>query len=341
MAAALRLGVLDQSPIKSGGTAAEALQETEQLARLADRLGFDRYWVAEHHSSKSFAGCSPEILITRLAGVTSRIRVGSGGVMLPHYSPFKVAENFSLLETMYPGRIDLGIGRAPGSDMVTAQALAYGSPIGIDYFPNKVIDLQAFLAGEPAHTKGLESVTATPRVETIPELWLLGSSEQSAIYAAHFGLPYSFAHFIAPDQSERCVATYLEHYKPSARFPEPRVNLGVFVIATETEERAADLALCRDLWRLRFEKGDPGPCPSIEEARAHVYTAEEQERLQSRRRHLIAGTSDIVSEQLRDLANRHHTEELMVITICHDWTDRSNSYRILADAFELNGGPSC
>lgn len=337
----LRLGVLDQSPIKSGGTAAEALAESEQLAVLTERLGYERYWVAEHHGSRSFAGCSPEILITRLAAATSRIRVGSGGVMLPHYSPFKVAENFSLLETMYPGRIDLGIGRAPGSDMVTAQALAYGSPIGIDYFPNKVIDLRAFLAGRPPHTQGLEQVAVTPRVDTQPEVWMLGSSEQSAYYAAHFGLPYSFAHFIAPDQSQRCVETYLEHFKPSETLAEPRVNLGVFVLAAATEERAGDLALCRDLWRLRFEQGDPGPCPSIEEARAHRYTAEEQDRLAARRRHLIAGTGEIVRERLSELAQAHHTDEAVVITICHDWHDRSASYRILADAFELAGGASC
>lgn len=337
----LRLGVLDQSPIKSGGTAREALDESERLARLADDLGYDRYWVAEHHGSKSFAGCSPEILISRLATATRRIRVGSGGVMLPHYSPFKVAENFRLLETMFPGRIDLGIGRAPGSDMQTAQALAYGSPIGIDYFPNKVLDLDAFLTGRPPHTQGLEQVVATPQAETVPEIWLLGSSEQSAFYAAHFGLPYSFAHFIAPDQSEQCVQTYLSNYKPSERFPEPRVNLGVFVLASPTPERAEELAACRDLWRLRFEKGDPGPCPSVEEAKAYAYTDSERQRLDSRRKHLIAGTPDIVSAALRDLAARHHTTEMVVVTICHDWNDRSTSYRLLAEEFDLDGEMTC
>jgi luciferase family oxidoreductase group 1 len=331
----VKLGVLDQSPIRSGGTAADALEESVKLAQLTESLGFDRYWVAEHHGSKSFAGSSPEILITRIASSTSRIRVGAGGVMLPHYSPYKVAENFRVLETMFPGRIDLGIGRAPGSDMVTAQALAYGSPIGIDYFPNKVADLMRLVVGDPPITKGLESVVATPSPDTAPELWLLGSSDQSAMFAAHFGLPYSFAHFIAPDQAERCIQIYVENYKPSAHYPEPRVNLGVFVLCAESDEKAQDLAACRDLWRLRFEKGDPGPCPSIEEARAHVYTEEELTHLSERRKHLVAGKPHKVKEQLEVLFRNHNAEDLVIVTICHDFEDRANSYRLLADAFEL------
>lgn len=333
----VRLSVLDQSPVKSGGTAALALQESIELAQLTESLGYYRYWVAEHHGSRSFAGSSPEIMITRLAAATTSMRIGAGGVMLPHYSPFKVAENFRVLETLFPGRIDLGIGRAPGSDMVTAQALAYGSPIGIEYFPNKVADLMAFVAGEQPVTQGLERVVATPAPNTVPELWLLGSSEQSAIYAAHFGLPYSFAHFIAPDHSKRCMETYFEHFEPSARHPEPTGNLGVFVLCAESEERAEDLAACRDLWRLRFEKGEPGPCPSIEEARAHIYTEEELARLDSRRRHLIAGTAGTVKAKLEALADEHNVSELVVVTICHSFEDRANSYRLLADAFALKG----
>lgn len=332
---ALRLGVLDQSPIKSGGTASEALAESVRLAQLTEALGFERYWVAEHHGSRSFAGSSPEILITRIASATETIRVGAGGVMLPHYSPYKVAENFRVLETLFPGRIDLGIGRAPGSDMITAQALMYGSQIGIEYFPNKVADLMAFVAGDPPTTKGLEQVIATPSSTTVPEMWLLGSSEQSAIYAAHFGLPYSFAHFIAPDQSERCMRTYFENYQPSERYPEPRGNLGAFVLCAETEQHASDLAACRDLWRLRFEQGDPGPCPSIEEAKSHVYTGEELARLESRRKHLIAGTGVAVKAKLDDLAQKHGVDELVIVTICHNFEDRGNSYRLLSEAYNL------
>lgn len=329
----LGLGVLDQSPIRSGGTAADALNESVKLAQLSESLGYSRVWLAEHHGSNSFAGCSPEILISRIAAETETIRVGSGGIMLPHYSPYKVAENFKLLETMYPNRIDLGIGRAPGSNQVTAQALAYGSQIGIEYFANKVADLKAFLAGEPALTKGLERVEATPRTTTMPEMWMLGSSPQSAIYAAHFGMAYSFAHFIAPDQSKACIDQYLRNCTEANVTPRP--NLGVFAICADTQARADQLAACRDLWRLRFEKGDPGPCPSIEEAMNYAYTDSEKARIAAKSKHLIAGTPDKVKYQLEALAADHGVKELVIVTICHDYEDRARSYELIANAFEL------
>jgi luciferase family oxidoreductase group 1 len=329
----LDLGVLDQSPIRSGGTAADALNESVKLAQLSESLGYSRVWLAEHHGSNSFAGCSPEILISRIAAETKTIRVGSGGIMLPHYSPYKVAENFKLLETMYPNRIDLGIGRAPGSDQVTAQALAYGSQIGIEYFANKVADLKAFLAGEPALTKGLERVQATPRTSTMPEMWMLGSSPQSAIYAAHFGMAYSFAHFIAPDQSKACIDQYVRNCTEANVTPRP--NLGVFALCADTQARADQLAACRDLWRLRFEKGDPGPCPSIEEAMNYAYTDSEKARITAKSKNLIAGTPDKVKHQLEALAADHGVKELVIVTICHDYEDRARSYELIANAFEL------
>jgi luciferase family oxidoreductase group 1 len=254
--------------------------------------------------------------------------------MLPHYSPFKVAENFRLLETMFPGRIDLGIGRAPGSDPATAQALAYGSPIGVEYFVNKVADLKALLEDKPPVTRGLENVFVSPVTKGAPEVWMLGSSAQSAHYAAHFGLPYSFAHFIAPDQSPGCVAQY--HTACEQAGIKPRANLGVFVLCAETMEKADDLAACRDLWRLRFEKGDPGPCPSIAEARAYQYTREESLRLAERRKHLIGGTPELVREKLISLASEHKVNEMVVVTICHDFEDRADSYRLLAEVFQLS-----
>ena len=253
--------------------------------------------------------------------------------MLPHYSPYKVAENFKLLETMYPNRIDLGIGRAPGSNQVTAQVLAYGSQIGIEYFANKVADLSAFLAGEPAITKGLERVEATPRTTTMPEMWMLGSSPQSAIYAAHFGMAYSFAHFIAPDQSKNCIDQYVRNCTEANVTPRP--NLGVFAICADTQARADQLAACRDLWRLRFEKGDPGPCPSIEEAMNYAYTDSEKARIAAKSKNLIAGTPDKVKHQLEALAADHGVKELVIVTICHDYEDRARSYELIANAFEL------
>ena len=185
----MKLGVLDQSPIARGEDAAQALANTTALARRCDELGYHRYWVAEHHASDSLASSSPEILITRLAGETSRIRVGSGGVMLSHYSPFKVAENFRLLETLYPGRIDLGIGRAPGSDGLTAAALAYGNTLGIEYYPAKVKDMIAWVTDSKPLTPAFEKLKVTPRPDTVPEVWMLGSSFDSADYAARSASP--------------------------------------------------------------------------------------------------------------------------------------------------------
>ena len=334
------LSVLDQSPIRSGGTAADALAESVRLAQLTEALGYHRYWVAEHHGSQSFAGSSPEILVGRIAAATNRIRVGSGGVMLMHYSPLKVAENFRLLGTLHPGRIDLGVGRAPGSDGITAAALAYGSQIGIEYFPAKILDLRAFLTGETAYTEALRTVTATPAPVENPEFWLLGSSDSSASLAAELGIPFSFAHFITPHEAEPVMALYRERFKPSATCPEPRASLGVFVLTADTTEHAEALAACRDLWRLRFESGQFGPYPSIEEAQAFQYTDAQRAHIATRREHQILGTAPEVKQQLVNLAGRCGVDELVVVSITHDFDDRVRCYELLASEFSLEGSKS-
>src|SRR5437660_3874860 len=222
----LRLGVLDQSPVRSGATPAEAIRETLDLARAADRLGYHRYWLAEHHSTPGLAGPSPEVLIPQVAALTSGIRVGSGGVMLQHYSPLKVAESFRVLETLYPGPIDLGIGRAPGSDQLTARALRDGgSP---EYFPQQVSDLVGFLHGTlpPGHVYG--QVLAMPTGPTAPQMWLLGSSDQSAAVAAHFGTGFSFAHFINQDGGAEVTRAYRRQFRPSPWLDTPRSSAPVF-----------------------------------------------------------------------------------------------------------------
>jgi len=327
----MKLSVLDQSPIRSGGTAADALRETIELAQIAERLGYHRYWVAEHHGSASFAGSSPEVLISTIAARTSRIRVGSGGVMLMHYSPLKVAENFRLLETLYPGRIDLGIGRAPGSDGITAVALAYGSKIGIEYFPAKLADLKAFVSGAPPYTEALSPVRVTPAPATTPEIWMLASSEDGARLAAHFGLPLSFAHFISPHAAESCCQVYRDTFRPSDVCPTPRVNLGVFVICADTDVEAQLLAQCRDVWRLRVERGEFGPFPSPAEALAYHMTPAERERIETRREHQILGTREPVRAQLQALAAGCGAEELVVVSITHDFRQRVRCYELLME----------
>ncbi|MCX7065860.1 MAG: LLM class flavin-dependent oxidoreductase [Proteobacteria bacterium] len=328
----MKFSVLDQSPMRSGGTAADALRETIELAQITERLGYHRYWVAEHHGSASFAGSSPEVLISAIAAHTSRIRVGSGGVMLMHYSPLKVAENFRLLETLYPGRIDLGVGRAPGSDGITALALAYGSKIGIEYFPAKLADLKAFISGAPPYTEALERVRVTPEPATMPEIWMLASSEDGARLAAHFGLPMSFAHFIAPQSAESSCQIYRDNFRPTATCAAPRVSLGVFVLCADSDEEAQLLARCRDLWRARVERGEFGPFPSPAEALAHHMTPHEREKIASRREHQILGTKEPVRAQLAALAASCGAEELVVVSITHEFQQRVRCYELLMEA---------
>ncbi len=333
----LKLSVLDQSPVRSGATPADAINETVQLAQAADRLGFSRYWLAEHHSSDGLAGASPEILIGRVAGATKHIRVGSGGVMLSHYSPLKVAENFKLLETMYPGRIDCGIGRAPGSDGLTAAALAYGSQIGIEYFPAKVGDLRAFLTDTKPVTEAFARIKATPKTETAPELWLLGSSDSSAALAARMGTAFSFAHFINGEGGEQIVNFYRHAYEPSEFAPEPRANICLFAICAETTEKAEYYAKSRNLWRVQLERGRLGKYPSPEEADAYDYTPAERQRIAERSKGHIIGTPDVVKAGIEAAAERYGVDEVMVLTICHDFSARVRSYELIAEAFGMAG----
>ncbi len=334
-APALTIGVLDQSPVRSGGTPAEAIAETVRLAQVCERLGYHRYWLAEHHGTDGFAGSAPEILIPHVAQATTTIRVGSGGVMLSHYSPFKVAEVFRLLETMYPGRIDLGIGRAPGSDQLTAAALAYGNQLGLEYFPTKIADLVAFLSDTPPPTRALARVRATPKAPGMPEIWVLGSSGDSASYAALFGLPYAYAHFIAGGDGEEAVGRYRSAFSPSALLAKPRTSLAVFALCAETADEAERLARSRDLWRLRLERGDLGPYPSVAEAEAYPYSELERAAIARTRSRTVLGTPAEVKARLEAMVAAHGADELVIVTITHDFAARVRSYELIAEAFGL------
>ena len=332
----LRLSVLDQSPIRAGGTPADALNESIRLAKFTESLGYHRYWCAEHHGSEGLAGPSPEIMVTRIAAETSRIRVGSGGVMLPHYSPYKVAETFRVLETLYPGRIDLGIGRAPGSDFPTSRALAYGSQIGAEYFPNMVQDLDGFLRDSLPSDHVFAQVPATPRTPSAPPIWLLGSSDYSGAYAAHFGIAFSFAHFINPVGGESVMRAYFEKFQPSETLAEPMANIGVFVVCADSAEEAERIAATRDLQRLRADKGYHGPMPSIDEALAYEYSPPERHRVTINRARTVLGDPESVKEQLLALADRYGVDEIVVITNVYDFAARMRSYELLAEALALH-----
>src|SRR6201996_7098383 len=245
----MRLSVVDQSPIRKDGTAATAIAETIALAKACDALGYHRYWLAGHHNSNSFAGSAPEILIGRVAQETARLRVGSGGVMLTHYSPLKVAEQFRMLDVLYPGRIDLGLGRAPGTDQITSRALQAGPQAWpIDAFPSQVFLLRQFLDDAAGRTPlpddhPYKGIHAMPRAATPgPEMWMLGSGIHGAVYAAELGLPFSHAYFISTENSEDAVQEYRDRFKPSLDCPEPHVSMGVAALVGETEDEAQRLA---------------------------------------------------------------------------------------------------
>jgi len=336
----MRLSVLDQSPVRANGSAAEAVAETITLAKAAEKLGYHRYWLAEHHNTNAFAGSAPEVLIARVAAETKSIRVGSGGVMLTHYSPLKVAEQFRVLELLSPGRIDLGIGRAPGSDQRTAQALQAGPQAwGIDAFPSQVHLLQQFLddaSGNPLPADHpYRGIHATPMGPTRPEMWLLGSGIHSAVYAAELGLPFAHAHFINAEGSEEACAAYRERFKPSAWCAHPRVAMGVGALAAETEEDARRLAASRNLWIVRLLTGRPITFLSPEEALAYPFTEQEKALLENIETRSTTGTPAFVKKKLSALAECHGAEELVIVTITYDFASRLKSYELLAKEFGL------
>ncbi len=276
--------------------------------------------------------------MARLAGVTSTMRIGSGGVMLSHYSALKVAETFRMLETLYPGRIDPGLGRAPGSDYVTARALAHGpGALGIEEFPRQIQDLLAYLRDEVPSGHPFAGVSAQPRGATNPEPWLLGSSDQSALYAAYFGLSFSFAHFITDRMGPEIMAAYRAQFRPSAWLAQPQGSIGVAVICAATEAEAERLAKSRDLSRLRMEQGILRPFPSVEEAEAYDYSREERLRIAMNRRRQVIGSPAQCKAQLLALGEKYGVEEFVVVTITFDFATRFKSYELLAEAFGLAG----
>ncbi len=330
----MHISVLDQVPIGAGETPAEAIAHAVELARHCERFGYHRYWLAEHHNSQTLASVAPEILISRLAHETSRIRVGSGGVMLSHYSPYKVAENFRLLEVMYPGRIDLGIGRAPGSDGITAAALAYGNQLGLEYYPTKIRDLVGWVTTGKPFSEAFGDLGVAPAMETMPEIWVLASSPDSARFAAHFGLPLSFAHFIAPAETAAVMQTYRREFKPGV-LGAPHSSVGVFAIANEDPAHVDLLRRVRALQRIRRDQGIRGPAPTLEEAAAWSFEASELEAMRARRSRQIIGSPGEVKRDIEELVHESGADEVVILTITPSFADRVRSYELIAEAFGI------
>lgn len=329
----MRLSVLDQCPIREGGTAGQALAESAELARAAEALGYHRFWLAEHHSNTGLACVAPEIVIAHVGAQTSRIRVGSGGVMLTHYASLKVAEQFRTLETLFPGRVDVGIGRAPGSDMATARALSHGpGALPLEAYPQQVIDLLHYLKDSMPEGHPFHGIHASPAGSGVPEVWCLGSSTDSAYTAGRLGLPFSFAQFIAPETGEQAVKVYRDHFEPSQWCAEPRISIGVSTICAPTEEEALDLSLSRYCWRFRH-----GQVPSVETAKAFEYSAPELEYIRYHRSQSAVGDPQQVRARLEAIAEQLTAEEVILLTITHDFAARVRSYRLVAEAFGLAG----
>ncbi|WP_409291295.1 LLM class flavin-dependent oxidoreductase [Peribacillus sp. SCS-37] len=325
----MKLSVLDQSVITSGTDARTALRNTVKLARAAEELGYTRFWVAEHHNSNGMAGTAPDILISHIASQTRRIRVGSGGVLLPQYSPFKVAENFKLLEALYPGRIDLGIGRSPGGGAETRNALNDGVKRSMNEFPNQIRNLQGFLYGGE---HDYPSVTAYPESGSRPDTWLLGITQRGARMAAEHGTAFTYGHFITPANGRIALDYYYEHFVPSIHLKEPKANVCIFVVCADTQEKAEELALSQDMWLLSLERNRDTRIPSAEEARRITLTAEQREKLAENRKRAVIGTPDRVREELLLLQELYGTDEFMVITNIHDFEAKIRSYTLLANA---------
>ncbi len=325
----LPLGILDQSPVLAGAQPRDAVLATLALARAAETLGYHRYWLAEHHAMRGLSDPAPEVLLARLTAETSRMRIGTGGVLLPHQAALKVAEQFRMLEALAPGRIDLGIGRAPGGSQRVAEALESRD---VRRFPEQVRDVCDFLDGAlpPDHPHG--KLVAMPSGKGAPEVWLLGSSDYSAALAAELGLPFAFAHFISGD-AEPVTRTYRRHFRSSRRAAEPRVILALAAIVAETPDEAEQLAATLDLWRLRIRRGIDLPVPSLDEAQAFPRTPHEREEIAYNRQRLTLGAPRAVRERIETLAAAHAADEAMVLTITPDYRTRLRSYELLAQAF--------
>ena len=327
----IRLSVLDQSVSLAGSTEDAAIRDTLDLAQHCERLGYSRFWVSEHHGLPTIIGSAPEMLMAAIAARTTRIRIGSAGVMLPHYSALKVAEQFRVLEALAPGRIDLGVGRAPGGDMRIARALNPNAHAAADDFPEQVRDLQAWTT-LPSH----HGITAHPLGAHAPEVWILGSSNYGAQLAAHFGLPYAFAYFFVDGQgADEALAIYRRLYQPSERHPTPQPTVCVWALVADTHEEACHHALGRERWRVDRARGVLGPLQSPDVIAARGFSADEWPTIEAMRGKAFVGTAAGVGAQLRALASELQLDELVVNTWAHDPAARRKSYALLAQEFGL------
>ncbi|WP_082234072.1 LLM class flavin-dependent oxidoreductase [Halobacillus massiliensis] len=327
----MKLSVLDQSPISKGSTAELALRNTLELAQFTERLGFHRYWVAEHHNTNGLASSSPELLIARIASVTTRIKVGSGGVLLPQYSPLKVAENFKMLEAMFPGRIDLGLGRSPGGGKRTRAALTDGCNKPLSSFSRQVKEVKQFLTGSIPKEHDYFGVAAKPETPANPDVWILGLTERGARHAAINSTGFTFGHFINPEYAEDALTAYREKFKPSDGLKKPLVNVCIFIVCGETDEAAEELAISQDMWLLQAAKGLDTRVLSVEEVKERGFTDEQLTEVKKNRKRCLIGSPATVYKGLKELEEKYGTDEFLVITNIYSHEEKLTSYQLLAN----------
>ena len=332
----ISLSILDYSPIDEGSNAHEALWQTTELAKYAESLGYKRFWVSEHHFVDSVANSSPEMLMMHVASSTKEIRIGSGGVMLPHYSSFKVAENFRMLEALHPNRIDIGIGRSPSYRIVN-QALNEGKSKRQSY-DQQVMDLKKYFTDNTVNEHRFQSLIATPRIPTKPEMWMLGAGERGAEVAAAQGIGYVFAHFAKPGtKGIHIVKGYRSKFQSSAFLQLPKTMIALFAIVEETEEKAEELAKAFDLW-LYFVESDNQPpyYPSIQTAKSRGFSSVEEQKVRQNRKRMIVGTPEQVKEEIEKIAEAFETDEIMIIPNVSGIENRKKVIHLLAKAFKLH-----
>jgi luciferase family oxidoreductase group 1 len=338
----IRFGVLDQSVAATGRPQAAAIRETVAMAQHCEALGYARFWVSEHHNHPTIVGTAPEILMAAIAAVTTRIRIGSAGVMLPHYAPFKVAEQFRVLDALAPGRIDMGLGRAPGSYRHTAFALNPMANERPEQFPGDVRDLLAWVShSELPAQHPYRMLVAQPTGDTVPETWMLGSSDYGAQVAAHFGLPYSFAWFFTDGRGGRhALNLYRELYQPSARHPQPHSSICVWALAADTADEAQHHFTSRARSRVFRDRGLVLPFGPPDDPAAPPLTAADEARIEQMRHHELVGTADDVAARIKALAEDLGVQEVAIVTWSHDEVARRRSYELLAQALGLQSAGS-
>lgn len=334
----IKLSILDQSVVSKGLGASEALAQTVAIAQLGDALGYTRFWVSEHHNMAAIAGSAPELLMVKLADVTTKIRIGSGGIMLPNHSALKVAENFRMLEALFPGRIDLGMGRAPGGDRLTAYLLNPSNDFSDESFTQQLDYLQLFFTDTASSEHG--RLLAIPQAATAPLQWMLSSSTGgSSTLASKYGMGLAVAKFINGHAQPDIVATYKKDFIPSVLVPEPTALVAIMVLCADTEEKASQMRKVLDYRFIQMEKGNFEPAGGYEEIKDYRFTLQEHQRIKANANRVISGTPDKVKEEIQKLATDFGVEEVMVTTMATSFDDRKRSFELLAQAFELERAP--